>query len=165
MLFNLYNKLGTTLYIQIWEKRIKATDIKTKKIYDEQPYVAIEATDKNQRIISATGASALSQSLKSNTELINPFYHPRTLFSNFEVAEKLLQHIVKTVLGKKWYRPSPVIVIHPMEKNEGGLTEIETKAFRELAYGAGAREVFVYEGKELSINGLNNTSIELLLKQ
>lgn len=149
MLMNLYNRLGTTLYIQIWENRVKATDIKTKNIYDEQPYVAIETTDKNQKIISAIGANALSAALKSNTELINPFYHPRTLLSDFQVGEKLLQHVVKIVLGKKWFTPLPAIVIHPMEKSEGGLSELERRAFRELAYSAGAREVILYEGKEL----------------
>ena len=36
-----------------------------------------------------------------------------------------------------------------MEKTEGGLTMIEKRAFRELAFGAGAREVVLYQGKQL----------------
>lgn len=146
MLMSLYNKLGTTLYIQIWQKRVKTTNIKTKETFDVEPYVAIETTKKNQTVISAIGSGALSAALKANTELVNPFYHPRTLLSDFQVGVKLLQHIVKTVLGKRWFMPSPVIVIHPMEKNEGGLNTIEKRAFREIAYSAGAREVFIYEG-------------------
>lgn len=165
MLMNLYNKLGTTLYIQVWEKRIKATDIKTNKTFDEEPFVVIETTKEKQKVVSAIGVDALSEALKSNTELINPFHHPRTLLSDFQVGESLVKHIVKVVIGKKWYTPLPIIIIHPMEKIEGGLTTIEKRAFLELAHSAGAREAFVHEGKELSINCLNNKSIRQLLDQ
>jgi rod shape-determining protein MreB len=49
-----------------------------------------------------------------------------------------------------------------MEKTEGGLTEVERKAFRELALGAGARAVVVHEGEELYPRSLN---FEALLKK
>lgn len=45
----------------------------------------------------------------------------------------------------------PVVVIHPMEKIEGGLTEIERRAFQELATAAGARETVVHEGTEIPL--------------
>ena len=125
----------------------------------------IRKKKEKQRVVSAIGIEALSEALKSNTELINPFHHPRTLLSNFEVGESLVKHIVKVIIGKKWYTPLPTIVIHPMEKNEGGLTELETRGFLELAYSAGARDAFVHEGKELPINSFNNKPIQILLNQ
>lgn len=87
--------------------------------------------------------------VESNAVIVNPFSHPRTLLKDFIVAEKLLQHAFGTLLGKKLMAPAPAVVIHPMEKTEGGLTEVERKAFRELAMGAGARAVVVHEGEEL----------------
>jgi len=79
---------------------------------------------------------------------VNPFSHPRSLLNDFYNAERLLQAIVKKLTGKKFISPAPAIIIHPMEKIEGGLTSIEIRAFKEMAYGAGAREVAIYQAKE-----------------
>ena len=37
-----------------------------------------------------------------------------------------------------------------MEMTEGGLSQVEDRVFRELAAGAGAKEVLVWVGDELS---------------
>jgi len=50
----------------------------------------------------------------------------------------------------RFFHPSPITVIHPMEKVEGGLTSIEQRALRELASGAGAHKVFIWVGCELT---------------
>jgi rod shape-determining protein MreB len=42
-----------------------------------------------------------------------------------------------------------------MEKTEGGLTIIEKKAFRELALGAGARDVVLKVGAPINLNNFN----------
>ena len=164
MLNNLFKKFRTTLYIQIWEKRIKVTHIQTKKIYDEQPLVAIETDKKGKKIIAAIGNSARSFESKDNTIVVNPFSHPRVLFSDFEAGEKLLQHIITTLVKRKSFVQSPEIAIHPMEKTEGGLTMIEKRAFKELGYGAGGRAVVVYQGKELPIYDFDFDSIKSSLK-
>ena len=39
--------------------------------------------------------------------------------------------------------------MHPLEKTEGGLTQIEVRALQELAAGAGAIEAHVWQGREL----------------
>ena len=124
MLTNLFKKFRTTLYVQIWEKRIKVTHIQTQKVYDQQPLVAIETNTKGKKIVAALGNAARSFESKDNTIVVNPFSHPRVLFSDFEIAEKLLQHIILTLSERKYFAPSPEIVIHPMEKTEGGLTMI-----------------------------------------
>ena len=160
MLVNIINKFRSTLYVQIWEKRIKVSDIESRKIYDERPFVAIESDKKGKKIIVAIGNNASSLSLKDNTVVINPFSHPRVLFSDFEVAEKLLQHIIRTLNEKKYFVPSPVLVIQPMEKTEGGLTMIEKRAFRELGFGAGARDVVLYQGKELAVYDFDLGSVK-----
>ena len=90
---------------------------------------------------------------------MNPFSHPRVLFSDFQVGEKLLQHAFSEVHKKLRIRPSPIVVIHPMEKTEGGLTMIEKRAFRELAISAGASEVYLYQGQPLSLAGFEISQI------
>jgi rod shape-determining protein MreB len=47
-----------------------------------------------------------------------------------------------------------------MEKLEGGLTIVEERAFKELAIGAGARDVIVYQGSELTIHDFNFDNIK-----
>jgi len=40
--------------------------------------------------------------------------------------------------------------MHQLEKVEGGLTSIEDRVLRELAVGAGAREVVIYLGSKIN---------------
>ncbi|WP_126452091.1 rod shape-determining protein [Sulfuriflexus mobilis] len=164
MIKRFINSFGTTMYVQIWEKRIKVTNIETGKIYDEAPLVAIETVNKDKKAVNAVGNKA-ALLMGKNIEVINPFSHPRVLFSDFHVAEKLLQHIFKLLTGGKIFILAPAVVIHPMEKTEGGLTLIEERAFRELALGAGARDVVIYQGSPLPIHGFNYEAIKAMDKE
>jgi hypothetical protein len=42
------------------------------------------------------------------------------------------------------------MLILPMEKTEGGLSQVEERVLQELALGAGARRALVWVGQELS---------------
>ncbi|MGL6159821.1 rod shape-determining protein [Microbulbifer sp.] len=149
MLKNLLNKKpGTILYVQIWEKRIRVTDIGSGRIYDQVPQLALEQK-KGRRTVAAVGSRASSASGK-NIEMVNPFSHPRSLIRDFVAGEQLLQHIFKELSGDTLIPASPTVVLQPMEKTEGGLTDIEIRAFQEMALGAGAREAVVYQGEELT---------------
>ena len=81
-----------------------------------------------------------------------PFSTARLLVGEFNEAEKLLTKGIKQLSKHTWFSPSPVIVIQPMEMAEGGLSGVESRAIRELAFGAGARKVVVWEGKTLTDN-------------
>lgn len=156
------NKVSTTLYVQIWENRIKVTDISTGNIFDEEPLIAIQRNSKGKKVIVAVGNSAsLPAYKKEGIEIINPFFHIRSLLSSFETGERLLQYIfgtlLKGVITKRGViiGAPPKVIMHPMEKIEGGLTDIERKAFRELAISAGAKDVVVYQGADLIEIGFN----------
>ena len=73
------------------------------------------------------------------------FSHPRTVIGEFTVAELLLKKGVKSVGG---FLP-PRVLMHPMEKIEGGLTQIEERVFLEVAYGSGASKGAVWSGAQL----------------
>jgi rod shape-determining protein MreB len=63
------------------------------------------------------------------------------VIADFSVTEKMLQHFIKKALGSRYFRPSPrVLVCVPY-----GSTQVERRAIRESAEGAGARKVYLVE--------------------
>ena len=80
----------------------------------------------------------------------DPFTTERLLVGKFSTAENVLKHGLRRLHENRWLSPSPIIIVHPMEKVENGLSEVEERALRELAAGAGARKVFVWVGNVLS---------------
>lgn len=149
----MFSKLlnNNLLYIQIWENRVKITTKESGVAFDEEALIVITTNSKGEDIIGCAGNKAKSFFCENSLKIIKPFSHPRTLISDFIFAEKLLQYAVKEVLSGKFLTTSPIIVIHPMEKLEGGLTSVENRAFQELALGAGARDVIVYESDEINV--------------
>jgi rod shape-determining protein MreB len=118
-------------------------------LFEEEPYIAIENTKKGE-IIKAIGKDAKSLST-SNIRVVNPFKHSRSFVADFMCAEKILQHGIYTMHNSK-IRPSPRVIVHQLEKTDGGLTDIEERVLRELAVGAGAREVVIYLGNKINTN-------------
>tara|TARA_Y100001970_G_scaffold168480_1_gene206046 strand:- start:2958 stop:4007 length:1050 start_codon:yes stop_codon:yes gene_type:complete len=63
------------------------------------------------------------------------------VIADFTVTEKMLQHFIHKVHGSQYFKPSPrVLVCVPC-----GSTQVERRAIRESAQGAGAREVYLIE--------------------
>jgi len=63
------------------------------------------------------------------------------VIADFTVTEKMLQHFIRKVHETRFFRPSPrVLICVPC-----GSTQVERRAIRESAAGAGAREVFLIE--------------------
>ncbi len=63
------------------------------------------------------------------------------VIADFYLTEKMLQHFINKVHESKIFRPSPrVLVCVPC-----GATQVERRAIRESALGAGAREVYLIE--------------------
>jgi len=63
------------------------------------------------------------------------------VIADFTVTEKMLQHFIHKVHETRFLRPSPrVLVCVPC-----GSTQVERRAIRESAAGAGAREVYLIE--------------------
>lgn len=79
---------------------------------------------------------------------IRPFSHPRSLLGDFAAANETLKTALRAVKGRSFFMMSGV-VMHAMEKNEGGLTLIEQRALIELAIGCGASKAVVWQGPSL----------------
>lgn len=156
-------RFSATLYVQIWERRLKVTNVTNRTVFDDSPTVVIRTTEKGHKVISGIGKNAAS-TVQKNEVVVNPFSHPRALLCDFYVGEKLLQHAFKTILNTSWLRPRPKVIIHPMEKIEGGLTAIEERAFTELALGAGASAIALYVGKPLEVQHVDFEKLQIELR-
>jgi rod shape-determining protein MreB len=71
---------------------------------------------------------------------------PRMLIADFSVAQQQLKDTIRSV--RRGIR-RPEILIHPMERIEGGVTQVEHRVFAELGMGAGGAKVGVYCGPTL----------------
>ena len=63
------------------------------------------------------------------------------VIADFKVTEKMLQHFIRKVLKTGFFSPSPkVLICVPC-----GATQVERRAIKESAVGAGARDVYLIE--------------------
>ncbi len=63
------------------------------------------------------------------------------VIADFSITAKMLQHFIKKVHDARFFRPSPrVLVCVPC-----GATQVERRAIKESAEGAGARQVFLID--------------------
>ena len=152
-------KLSNDLYIQVWENRLKISSIQSNEVYDQEPLMAIETKSNGEKLVFDIGSSCKNLDHRKY-KIVNPFSHPRVLLGDFYVAEKIVQHAVKEIHKNRYIAPAPRVIFQPMEKIEGGLSAVEERAFRELCMGAGAREVLIYLGDELSLYNLDFNTIK-----
>lgn len=135
------------LLVELSQNKISIKVFSSDVKYEDEPYIAIEKTKKGD-VVKAIGKIA-KQETSSDTWVTNPFQHPRSFVGDFLLAEKIIQHGVCEI-HKSRVRPAPRMIMHQLEKTEGGLTNIEDRVLRELAVGAGAREVVIYLGGKIN---------------
>jgi len=80
MIRSFINKFGSTLYVQIWENRIRVIDVETNKAFDEKPLLQIETKSNGAKDVTTFGNNAYINPT-------NPFSHPRALLNDFFVGE------------------------------------------------------------------------------
>jgi len=76
-----------------------------------------------------------------------PFSTNRLLIGEFTIAEELLKSGFEKLLNTFL---NPFVIMHPLEKIDEKLSEVEEKTLSELALNAGAREVKIWLGEELT---------------
>lgn len=144
-----------TYYIRIEPGRLALTHVESGREIADTPVVALDASTGRDKFVAA-GAEAQCKAGRPGVRLVNGFQHPRTLLADFRAAELVLKHMMARLARSSWLAPSPVVVLHPLPPQAGGLTAIEIRAFHELAAGAGARKVFLWEGEQLSLDVLRD---------
>ncbi len=111
-------------------------------VLNEPSVVAIRQDPLNgQRRVAAVGLEAKMMLGRTPGNIIATRPLKDGVIADFHVTEKMLQHFINKVHENKFLRPSPrVLVCVPC-----GSTQVERRAIRESAMGAGAREVYLIE--------------------
>lgn len=109
-------------------------------VLDQPSVVAVQQHNSQNRVV-AVGADAkkMSGRVPGNMTVIRPLKDG--VIADFYITEKMLQSFIKQVHADSFLRPSPrVLICVPC-----GSTQVERRAIRESALGAGAREVYLIE--------------------
>ena len=112
-------------------------------VLDEPSVVAIrhEGGPNGKKTIQAVGteAKAMLGKVPGNIEAIRPMKDG--VIADFTVTEQMLKQFIKMVHPRSVLRPSPrIIICVPC-----GSTQVERRAIRESALGAGASQVYLIE--------------------
>src|SRR5256885_16950290 len=81
------------IYVQISPERLTLKDPKTGQTLSEVPELALSPPPR--RRILAAGPQARLAAASEPAEVVNPFAHPRSLISDFILAEQLLKYQLK----------------------------------------------------------------------
>jgi rod shape-determining protein MreB and related proteins len=111
-------------------------------VVNEPSVVAIrEDRARGSKSIAAVGsaAKAMLGRTPGNITAIRPLKDG--VIADFMVTEKMLQYFINQVHRNKMFRPSPRVLISV----PCGSTQVERRAIKESAAGAGAREVYLIE--------------------
>jgi len=115
--------------------------VRDQGIVLNEPSVVALRQEGGQKRVAAVGIEAkrMLGRTPGNITAIRPMKDG--VIADFYVTEKMLQHFIKKVHENTFFRPSPrVLVCVPC-----GSTQVERRAIRESALGAGAREVYLIE--------------------
>lgn len=109
-------------------------------VLNEPSVVAIRHHD-GRKTVEAVGIEAkrMLGRTPGNITAIRPLKDG--VIADFQVTEKMLQHFIRKVHENNWFTPSPRVLISVPCLS----TEVEKRAIRESAIGAGAREVRLIE--------------------
>ncbi|WP_298636359.1 rod shape-determining protein [uncultured Thiobacillus sp.] len=112
-------------------------------VLDEPSVVSIrtDAAGSGKKSVQAVGAEAKQMLGRTpgNLQAIRPMKDG--VIADFTVTEQMLKYFIKKVHDTRMLRPSPrIIICVPC-----GSTQVERRAIRESAIGAGARQVYLIE--------------------
>jgi len=111
-------------------------------VLNEPSVVAIrQAGSGRSRSIQAVGLEAkrMLGRTPGNISAIRPLKDG--VIADFQLTEKMLQHFIRKVHDSNLFRPSPRVVVSV----PCGSTQVERRAIKESALGAGAREVYLID--------------------
>ncbi len=115
--------------------------VRGKGIVLDEPSVVAIRIQNGQKTVCAVGSAAkrMLGRTPGNITAIRPLKDG--VIADFQVTEKMLQHFIAKTHANSFIRPSPRVLI----SIPCGSTQVERRAIRESAIGAGARDVRLIE--------------------
>ncbi len=147
-----------TIYIRLRASEIYLLHVESGSELSLPPEIAIDVSNGKKTIVAVGLEVKEAKKLKPSIKIFNGFEHPRTLIADFTMAELTLKYCFRKLMNKSLFAPSPVVIFHPLESDEGGYTQVELRAFEELCNQAGARRTFIRDGAKLSKEQLQQIS-------
>ncbi len=144
----MFDLFAAPLYIRISPYKLSVRNVKTGLSISEIPEIAL-SRGPNPRILDIGEKAALHKSSKTAV-VINPFAHPRSMVSDFTTGQQVLKAFVRQLNKRSRFRLAHRMVMHLAGEPAGGFTQVEIRAFHEMALGAGASSVIVWQGPELT---------------
>lgn len=115
--------------------------VRDRDIVLNEPSVVAVRINGSQKSVAAVGTEAkrMLGRTPGDMQAIRPLKDG--VIADFQVTAKMLQHFINRVHEKSWFPPSPrVLICVPCQA-----TEVERRAIKESAEGAGAQQVFLLE--------------------
>ncbi len=143
MLNNLFGLFSNDLSIDLGTANTLIY-MRNKGIVLDEPSVVAIRQDRGEggpKSIEAVGSRAKQMLGRTNKKLKTVRPMKDGVIADFTTTEKMLQYFIKKVHENNLFRPSPrVLICVPC-----GATQVERRAIRESALGAGARKVYLIE--------------------
>lgn len=110
-------------------------------VLNEPSVVALTRDSAGNRVVKAVGSDAKLMLGRTPGNIIAMRPLKDGVIADFHVTEKMLQHFIRKIHKTKLFRPSPRILVSV----PCGSTQVERRAIRESALGAGARDVYLID--------------------
>ncbi len=111
--------------------------VQGKGIVLQEPSVVAIDTDRNRILAVGKEAQQMLGRTPGNITAVRPLQDG--VISQYEVTLKMIQHFIRSVCGKVFFRPRVMICI------PSGITEVEEKAVIDAAQEAGAQKTYLIE--------------------
>jgi rod shape-determining protein MreB and related proteins len=150
----IWERFAQTFYLRLGERRLRIDSPGAKRGFDEAAAIAIRHAESAQAKIEAIGDAAERMQGQPSVSVLYPFAHPRMVVGDFTVAERLLDQVLRAFLKQQHWsfmRPMVRVILHPLREFEGGLTQVEYRALRDLAHCCGGRKIGIHSGRELTM--------------
>lgn len=144
------------LYVQLSPAQLSVRDPRAGITIAEVPEIALQSVPGQKLNIVGVGAEARAHAAQPHVNVFNPLAHPRSLVSDFTLAEQLLKAFIRRLAGRTWFMPAPEVIMHPLGEHEGGLTQVEIRALGEMALGTGAARARIWQGPTLTDDQLQS---------
>ena len=141
---------GGPYYLRINRERVSVRNVSTGDAFEVTPKLGLDTSNTVLSVGDPVDPSAV--------RVLMPFQHPRILIEDFTGGERIIQYAFLKLFGTGAIRPSPIVLVHPDLVLDGGLTQIEARALREMVEGAGARRVYLHYGRPLTDKEVRDVS-------
>ena len=147
-----------TLYIKFSNELVSINSVERKVIVEEKPLITVKTNNRGKRKVEKEGADAgtILQKDYSKIEIINPFDHPRCCISDADLAEVILRRLMRKAFKKSVSLVRPIVIAHPLQNINGGLSSFEISGLKNIFQTLGARETYIWIGAPLHYEQLIN---------